>query len=130
LATPKQRTTYTATVTNNGGCVTKDELTIFVICNNENIFIPNTFSPNGDGMNDLFYVRGRGLTKIRSIKIFNRWGQQIFTQNNVIANDTGAGWDGTFKGQPLSPEVYIYMVEVVCENNALIMLKGDVMLVR
>jgi gliding motility-associated-like protein len=130
LATPKQRTTYTATVTNNGGCVTKDELTIFVVCTNENIFIPNTFSPNNDGMNDLFYVRGRGLTQIRSVKIFNRWGQQVFLKTNVIANDAGAGWDGTFKGQPLSPDVYVYMVEVVCENNALIMLKGDVMLVR
>jgi gliding motility-associated-like protein len=130
LATPKQRTTYTATVTNNGGCVTRDELTIYVVCTNENIFIPNTFSPNGDGMNDLFYVRGRGLTQIRSVRIFNRWGQQVFQKTNVIANDAGAGWDGTFKGQPLSPDVYVYMVEVVCENNALIMLKGDVMLVR
>jgi gliding motility-associated-like protein len=101
-----------------------------VVCTNENIFIPNTFSPNGDGMNDLFYVRGRGLTQIRSVRIFNRWGQQVFQKTNVIANDAGAGWDGTFKGQPLSPDVYVYMVEVVCENNALIMLKGDVMLVR
>jgi gliding motility-associated-like protein len=130
IASPKQRTTYTARVTNNGGCVTTSDITIYVVCNNENIFIPNTFSPNNDGMNDVFYPRGRGLAQIRSMKVFNRWGQQVFQRVNFIANDPSAGWDGTFKGQLLGPDVYVYMVEIVCENNALITLKGDVMLVR
>jgi gliding motility-associated-like protein len=130
IAKPKQKTTYTATVTNNGGCITNEEITIYVICTNENIFIPNTFSPNNDGMNDVFYPRGRGLAQIKSIKVFSRWGQQVFQNTNFVANDPSKGWDGTFKGQLLPPDVYVYMVEIICENNEIITLKGDIMLVR
>ena len=130
VATPKKTTTYNLKVVNNGGCVTNDQITIYVICNNENYFVPNTFSPNNDGMNDVFYPRGRGLAQIRSVRIFNRWGQQIFTRTNILANDPSTGWDGTFKGQPVTPDVYVYMIDVVCENNAVITLKGDLMLIR
>jgi gliding motility-associated-like protein len=130
LAMPKKTTTYNLKVMNNGGCLTTDQITVYVICNNENYFVPNTFSPNNDGMNDVFYPRGRGLAQIRSVRIFNRWGQQIFSRTNVLANDPSTGWDGTFKGQPVTPDVYVYMIDVVCENNAVITLKGDLMLIR
>lgn len=130
VATPKKTTTYTLRVVNNGGCVTNDQVTVYVVCNNQNYFVPNTFSPNNDGMNDVFYPRGRGLAQIRSIRIFNRWGQQIYNRTNILANDPSAGWDGTFKGQPVTPDVYVYMIEVICENNAVITLKGDLMLIR
>lgn len=130
VASPKQKTQYTATVTNNGGCVTIDQITVSVICTNENLFIPNTFSPNNDGMNEVFYPRGRGILTVKSMRIFSRWGQQVFWRQNFLANDASAGWNGTFNGVPLSADVYVYMIDVVCENNTIVTLKGDVMLTR
>lgn len=130
LASPKQKTQYTATVRNNGGCVTTDQITVSVTCTNENLFIPNTFSPNNDGMNEVFYPRGRGILTVKNMRIFSRWGQQVFLRQNFIANDASAGWDGTFKGVPLSADVYVYMIDVVCENNTVVTLKGDIMLTR
>jgi gliding motility-associated-like protein len=130
VASPKQKTQYTATVSNNGGCTTTDQITVFVTCGNENLFIPNTFSPNNDGTNDVFYPRGRGLAQIKSIRIFSRWGQQVFSRTNVTPNDPSQGWNGTFNGSPLPEDVYVYFIEVFCENNSLVTMKGDVMLVR
>jgi gliding motility-associated-like protein len=130
VASPKQKTQYTATVRNNGGCVITDEINVFVTCTNDNLFIPNTFSPNNDGMNEVFYPRGRGILAIKNMRIFSRWGQQVFWKQNFLANDASAGWDGRFKGVPLSADVYVYMIDVVCENNTVVTLKGDIMLTR
>jgi gliding motility-associated-like protein len=94
------------------------------------MFIPNTFSPNGDGMNDLFYPRGSGIFTIKSIKIFSRWGEIIFEKNNFNANDASKAWDGTFKGKKLNSDVFVYMVEVVCDNNEKLVFKGNVALIK
>jgi gliding motility-associated-like protein len=130
VATPRVTTTYNLRVTNNGGCITNDAVTIFVVCLNSNLFMPNTFSPNADGMNDIYYPRGRGIERVRSLKIFNRWGQLVFIRENFNANDPGAGWDGRYRGILSPPDVYVYTIEVFCENESIITLKGDVMLVR
>ena len=74
-------------------------------CNGGNLFLPNTFSPNGDGKNDAFYPRGSGIRKIKSLRIFNRWGETVFTATDFDANDETAGWKGSYKGQPLPPGV-------------------------
>ncbi|MBI3882977.1 MAG: gliding motility-associated C-terminal domain-containing protein, partial [Sphingobacteriales bacterium] len=83
---PKQTTTYRIAVQNPGGCKSDDEITIFVVCNGSNLFIPNTFSPNGDGKNDVFYPRGTGLSAIKTMRIFNRWGEQVFQKANINSN--------------------------------------------
>ncbi len=130
IATPKKKTAYTVTVINNGGCINTDQITVFVTCDNSNIFVPNTFSPDGDGNNEQFYPRGRGIVTAKSFRIFSRWGQQVFQAQNFLINDASTGWDGTFKGAKLPPDVYVYILEVYCENGNLVNLKGDVMLVR
>jgi gliding motility-associated-like protein len=130
VAAPTFNTTYSVTVTNNGGCQSTDAVTIYVVCNDGNIFMPNTFSPNGDGMNEIYYPRGRGINTIRSLRIFNRWGQLVFEKKNFNANDPSAGWDGTFKGTKLSPDVYVYMMDLSCENSSIITMKGDITLIR
>jgi gliding motility-associated-like protein len=127
---PNATTTYTVLVTNRGGCTASDQLTVNVLCNGANMFIPNTFSPNGDGMNDLFYPRGSGIFTIKSIKIFSRWGEIIFEKNNFNANDASKAWDGTFKGKKLNSDVFVYMVEVVCDNNEKLVFKGNVALIK
>jgi gliding motility-associated-like protein len=130
MAGPVSSTLYTVTVKNAAGCTAQDTMTVFITCNNGNIFLPNTFSPNGDGMNDVFYPRGKGISLVKSLRIFNRWGQMIFERDNFPVNDRSAGWDGTYGGQKLSPDAYVYLCEVICENNEVIQLKGDVTLLR
>ena len=126
---PIENTEYTVVVKNAGGCTAQDKINVFVICNGANIFVPNTFSPNGDGANDIFYPRGTGLFKIQNLQIFNRWGQMIFEKNDFNANDINAGWNGTFKGVKLSPDVFVYTMNVICDNNSILTYKGNITLI-
>ena len=130
VANPKQTTAYTIMAMNQGGCLSRDEITVFVVCNNGNIFLPNTFSPNGNGTNDVFYPRGTGLYSIRSMRIFNRWGEPVYEATNFKANDASKGWNGMYKGQPAPNEVYVYFVEVICENSSVLMYSGNIALIR
>jgi gliding motility-associated-like protein len=129
-ASPKQTTEYAVEVRNEGACLAKDHLTIYVVCNQGNLYIPNTFSPNGDGMNDRFYPRGKGVFMIKSLRVFNRWGEMVFERLNFSPNDASAGWDGTYKGKSLSPDVFVYVCDIVCENGQVLSNKGDVTLLR
>jgi len=130
LATVTKKQIYTATVSNDGGCVAKDEVAVEPYCTASNVFIPNTFSPNGDGQNDLFYPRGGGVTSIKSMQIFSRWGEVGFDRRDFALNDTNAAWNGTYKGKLLTPDVFVYVVEVQCGNNEVFGLKGNVTLLK
>jgi gliding motility-associated-like protein len=103
-------------------------VTVHVICNNANVFIPNTFSPDGNGINDIFYPRGSGLFTIRALRIFNRWGALVFQKNNLVPNDAKAGWDGNYNGKKLQPDVFVYQVDVVCSNGSILSYKGNITL--
>jgi gliding motility-associated-like protein len=127
---PKQTTRYKEKVFNQYGCSATDYVTVQVLCNNKSLYIPNTFSPNGDNANDYFYPRGGGLFNIKSLRIFNRWGQPVFQKLNFAANDPSSGWDGKFNGQAAPADVYVYIVEVVCTNGTVVTSKGDITLLR
>ena len=108
-----------------------DTVSIHVTCGDGQTFIPNTFTPNGDGVNDRFFVSGKGIGLITNLMVYNRWGQVVFEAHNIMANDAGAGWDGTFKGLVLEPDVFVYIVDAVCESGATkYHITGDVSLVR
>lgn len=130
VAKPRDNTTYVIKVTNNGGCTSQDQVTVFVTCGNDNVFIPNTFSPNGDGVNDIFYPRGTGLFQIQSMRIFNRWGEMVFEKTGFYPNDLSNGWNGTYKGKQAPVDVYTYVVEIICDNSAILPFKGNVTLIR
>jgi gliding motility-associated-like protein len=130
LASPKQTTKYTIEVANEGGCLSRDEITLLVVCLEGNLFMPNTFSPNGDGTNDVFYPRGKGIDGIKMFRIFNRWGEVVFEQGNIQANDISKGWNGTYKGKLASQDVYVYTIDIVCENNQVFSFKGNIALIR
>ncbi len=130
LVKPKQSTIYKVTVKNDGGCTASDDITVNVLCNKGNLFVPNSFSPNGDGMNDKFYPSGTGINRIKTLRVFNRWGEIVFEKINFSANDASAGWDGKYKGELLGPDVYIWSCEVICENNEILAFKGDITLLR
>ena len=119
IATPKSTTTYKITATDIYGCTSSNEVTVTVVCNNNNYYIPNTFSPNNDGNNDRFYPRGSGIARIQSMRIFNRWGELIFERKNFPANDASLGWDGTYKGKKAETDTYVYIIELVCDNSVI-----------
>lgn len=129
-ADPKFNTTYKISVTDQYGCSVEDTIMVTVTCGNNNFFVPNTFSPNNDGHNDIFYPRGSGLSRVQSLRIYNRWGQTVFERRNFMANDPSAGWDGKFQQKPAAPGVYVYVIEFICDNGAIIPSRGNVALIR
>lgn len=130
VASPKNTTSYTIKVTDANGCVNTDNITVIVLCNDKNIFIPNTFSPNNDGVNDWFFPRGSGLFKIQGMRIFNRWGELVFQKANITPNDPLSGWNGRYNGRLLTSDVYTYLIEIVCENSEVLSFKGNVTLIQ
>ncbi|RYZ29215.1 MAG: PKD domain-containing protein [Chitinophagaceae bacterium] len=129
-SSPKFNTKYTVDFVDNNGCRNKGEVQVIVFCNNDNVFVPNTFSPNGDGSNDVFYVRGKGLNRVKSLRIFNRWGQVVFERQNIAVNDASAGWNGTYNGAKPKPDVYIYQLEIWCDNSTVVKFDGNIALIQ
>jgi gliding motility-associated-like protein len=129
-ASPKFNTKYTVAFVDSNGCRNTGDIQIIVICKDANVFVPNTFSPNGDGSNDVFYVRGRGLDRVKSIRIFNRWGEVVFEQQQVPVNDPNYGRNGKYKGNKPVPDVYVYQVEVFCDNSQIIRFEGNIALIQ
>lgn len=128
-AGPKFNTLYQVYFTDNNGCSNIGSIMVNVICKNVNLFIPNTFSPNADGSNDVFYPRGKGLERVKLLRIFNRWGEVVFEKRDFPINDASYGWDGTYKGNKPQADVYVYQAEVFCENGEIIRLNGNIALV-
>ena len=119
---------YTLTVTNNRGCTQTDSVQIRLIngCSEELIVMPNAFTPNGDGLNDVLFVRGSSIQRINQFRVFSRNGDEVF-----YTRDKNEGWDGTFNGRELNTGVYVYYVEAFCElNGEIILKKGNVTLIR
>ncbi len=129
-AKPSATTTYTVFAYTDMGCVDSSKVTIEVLCDESQLFIPNTFTPNGDGQNDMFYPRGDGMEKVQSFRIFNRWGELVYERRGFDLNDAYAGWDGTYKGNQLSPDVFVWVIEAQCDDGKVLTLKGDVTILR
>lgn len=123
-------TTYVVTVWSDYGCRVSDSVNIYFTCAAGQLFIPNTFTPNGDGQNDVFYPRGGGVSSIKAFRIYNRWGELLFEKENFQVNDKASGWDGIYQGQVARPDVYVYLVEAVCATGEMLFIKGDVTLIK
>lgn len=123
-------TTYIATGETSHGCKATDSITIHVNCDGSVFYIPNTFSPNGDGINDVFYPRGPDIKSLSYFQIYNRWGERVFEARNIPTNDRSSGWDGTYRGVKVDPDVFVYMIELNCASGKPLMLKGDISVVR
>lgn len=122
-ASPLVTTEYLLTVTDANGCSGWSTVTVYVNVV-EGIGVPNAFSPNGDGFNDVLYVKGNGLESM-IFSVYNRYGQQVFT-----SNDQTVGWDGTFNGKKLNPGVFVYVVSYNFFGGERQELKGNVTLVK
>ena len=102
---PQEPTCYVLKGENGYGCVDYDTVCVYVT-KDFNVYIPNAFTPNEDGYNDVFIPVGYGINEIR-LTVFDRWGAQIFT-----SNETSIGWDGSHKGKQCEQGVYVYKAEV------------------
>ena len=78
----------------------------------------------------MFYPQGKGLSTVQRFSVYNRWGELIFDRQNIPLNDPAAGWNGTYKGDPLKPDVFVYVVRTVCEDGQPVEIKGDISLIR
>jgi gliding motility-associated-like protein len=128
--TTKFNTKYFVNFSDSNGCTNTGEVQVLVICKNANVFVPNTFSPNGDGSNDVFYVRGTGLERVKSLRVYNRWGEVVFEKRDFSVNDPSVGWDGRYKGAKPQADVYVYQVEVFCENSQIVHFEGNIALIQ
>ena len=127
---PMRTMVIRAVVTDENGCTAEDEMTIFVE-QFYHAFIPNAFSPNGDGINDMFMIfAGSDVRKVRTFMIFDRWGEKVFEDADFLPNDPVHGWDGTFRNSRLSPAVFVYFAELEFIDGEVRVFEGEVTLVR
>jgi gliding motility-associated-like protein len=127
IASPTEPTQYCVTVTNSGGCSDSACMNIKVDLkcgDNGELYVPNGFSPNNDGQNDLLFVRGGGITELYWV-IYDRWGEKVFE-----TKDPKQGWDGTYKGKLLDPAVFVYYLNITCITGDTITQKGNVAIVK
>ncbi|TVQ47026.1 MAG: gliding motility-associated C-terminal domain-containing protein [Saprospirales bacterium] len=123
----EETTTFSVLVSDAFGCIDSIEITVFVEkrpCAPPFVFLPNAFSPNGDGMNDVLYVRGEDIINME-LRIYNRYGQEVF-----YSNDKSRGWDGVFGGEDMPAGVYAYFLKVECRDGMINELKGNINLLR
>ncbi|HEY3384920.1 MAG TPA: T9SS type B sorting domain-containing protein, partial [Saprospiraceae bacterium] len=123
--------TLTATLYDVNGCTATDEMLIFV--NKERrVYIPNVFSPNGDGINDIFYVFGDEdqITTVKKFVIYDRWGEMMHEATDFNPNDQGRGWDGKFNDEFMNPGVFVFAAEVEFIDGITKLYTGSVTLMR
>lgn len=126
--TPLFTTGYSVYLVNENGCETADDIIVYVN-NKRKVFIPNAFSPNDDGNNDIFMIyAGKGVEEVETFQIFNRWGGLVFEENNFQPNDPTKGWDGYFKGEKMNPSVFVFFAKIKYINGETEVIKGDLLL--
>ena len=128
--TPTEDFTYELVVTDINGCTASDDITI-TVDNTRQVFIPNAFSPDGDGYNDYFFINaGVDVEIIQSLKVFDRWGGLVFSNNDISPNSYEAGWNGFANGKKANMGVYIYAAEILFIDGKVEIFSGDVTLIK
>ncbi len=118
---PEESTLYTLTVTDTNGCKNSDQVWVIL---NGSLFVPNTFTPNGDGVNDGFRAWGKDIEEFQ-LQIFDRWGEKIYE-----SDDLDRLWDGTYKGVQSPIDTYVWRIDMEERTGKRHTLYGHVNLVR
>jgi gliding motility-associated-like protein len=116
---------YTVRITDDNGCTAEDNVLIKVFKGSSDFLVPNAFTPNSDGRNDLFKPIPVGIQQLQFFRVYNRWGQLIYTTSEI-----GQGWDGSFKGLKQVSGTYVYVVQGKDYSGKTISRKGAVVLIR
>jgi gliding motility-associated-like protein len=130
IVAPIITTAYTVSVTSTDGCADRDSM-IVTVTTDQKIFVPNIFSPNGDGVNDVLSISiGEDVEEISSFSIFDRWGTLVFGVEHVLPNDPAISWDGKLNGERVNPGVFTFKLVVVFSNGEREVRYGDITLLR
>lgn len=118
---------YTVTATNPFGCSVSEDIEVNVLesCDENLIKIQNVFTPNQDGINDLFTLKNNDFLQLEKIRIYARTGELVYESINLTDS-----WDGTYNGSVLNTGVYVYYIEAKCAKGDPIILKGNITLLR
>ena len=128
---PFDASLFTITVVDSNGCKASDKVLILVK-KERPVYIPNTFSPNGDGLNDIFYINAGQdfIEEVTYFQIYDRWGNKIFEKERFAPNDPAYGWDGMFRNKKVNSAVFVYWALIKFKDGESILYKGDVTLQR
>ena len=125
-----ESTNYELLVFDDNGCFTTSSIFVSVEKDYE-VFIPNVFSPNADGVNDHFEIfTGRDVAEINYFRIFNRWGAMLFEAQTCDAGQANCRWDGLFKDKDMAPGIYVYLIEIRFIDGVTRIFSGDVLLIK
>ena len=129
--TARQTTTYTLSVIGINGCETNAALLVEAV-EPSDVYLPNAFSPNQDGVNDIFFIQGDAarIEIVRQLMVFDRYGSIVFEARNFPANSVADGWNGQLNGKLLSAGIYTYLTEVELVDGEVELFKGEVLLLR
>ncbi len=125
ISLPQNDITYTVRVSNNFGCYDDASIRVHVFKIKPDLLVPNAFTPNGDGTNDIFKPIPIGMKSVDIFRVYNRWGQMLYS-----GSGNEAGWDGTFGGKKQETATYVWYAEAVDYLNNKIAKKGTVILIR
>jgi gliding motility-associated-like protein len=125
ISKPQNNIRYTVTATSVNGCTASDYIDVIVYRLAADMYVPNAFTPNGDGNNDVFRPILLGMKELRLFRVYNRFGQLLFETKQI-----GKGWDGTFKGRGQDPATYVWYAEAVSYTDEVKFKKGYVVLIR
>lgn len=127
---PLQTTTYQVLAKAPNGCTATDNVMLKVISDLP-VYLPNAFSPNGDGQNDIFFVQtGSRVAQVMAFRIFNRWGSLLFEKTQFLPNDPAFGWDGMHLGKESPAGVYIFHAVLRMTDDREENIKGEVILLK
>ena len=128
---PSESGTYSVYVVDDNGCSHIDEITINVDTE-QTIYVPNVFSPNGDGVNDGFtlYSNARFSPIISELHVYDRWGTEVFARFDFSPNEEILGWNGSYRGEDINTGVFVYHATVEFIDGSRVFYEGDVTLVR
>ena len=118
---------YQVNVVDSFGCKNSDTTIVIVkdvICDEPYIFVPNAFSPNNDGENDVLYVRGEMIDELQ-FSVYNRWGELVFNTTSI-----NHGWDGVYQGEKVDPAVFVYHLKATCINKETFSKEGNITVVK
>lgn len=122
-------TYFEVVVTDSMGCRAEDQILVSV-SKPRKVYVPTGFTPNGDFTNDLLLVHGQSNSKAMDFKVFDRWGELVFQLKDFAFNDDSMGWDGTFRGQPCEPGIYVWVLEAEYVDGVREVFKGNTTLIR
>jgi len=126
IVRPLQTTTYTLVVSDTNKCYITETFDVYIEVREEyRIGVPDAFTPNGDGINDVIYVRGWGIQRLIEFRIYNRRGNEVF-----YTDDISQGWDGYYKGKLQSIDSYAYVIKAEMWNGQIIVKNGAFSLLR